>query len=218
MGELRQPESKNNQTENSSGLERASDRLFDQLLSGDFNVRRNARPLMTEALQLNTMTFQDEEQKRELSLRTNLFSLATRMEWQGPDLSASLSFQPASGWNNPFRRPTYDFIAQSTDRSTMLSINSKDGAAPSISFGHTQDRLSLNYLRNADANVLTFTTQQGTTVPVKFDLGHDFRKQQFKLGLTGQLMPQSEFGVGASLGQRNYDLNFFLKIGAKSND
>lgn len=217
MGELRQPES-NNQTENSSGLERASNMLFDQFLTGDFNLRRNSRPLMTEALQLNTLTFQDDDKTKELSLRTNLYSLATQMEWQGPTLNASLSFQPANGWNSPLRRPTYDFMAQTTDRSTMLSINSKDGAAPSIKFEHTQDRLGLNYLRNADTNVLTFTTQQGTTVPVRFDLGHDFRKQQLKLGLTGQMMPQSEFGIGATLGQRNYDLNFFLRIGAKPND
>lgn len=218
MGELRprdpQPESK----ESSTGVERASALLFDQFLSGDFNIRRNSKNLLTEAGQLEPYKFSDEETKRKLSLTTNLYSLETRAEWESPDLSARLHFAPSTGWNNPFRRPSYEFFAQTTDKSTLLSLNSRDGAAPTIKFEHSRDGMALNYYRNTESNVISFTAQSGASLPLRFDLGHDFRRQQTRMGLNGYIAPHSQIGVGAAFGKRDYDLNFFLKVGAKSND
>ncbi len=219
MGDLRQTETTNAQpTENNSaGIERATNMMLDQFLSGDFNLRRNAQPLLSEAGQLNTMTVTDDDRRSELSVRTNLYTLGTRMEYRDPSLNARLNFQPATGWDNPFRRPTYELAAQTADRSTMLNVNSRDGAAPNIQFSHVRDGLGLRYSRTPAANELTLAVErQSTTSPMQFNFGHDFRRHNTQLGLSGQVGPYTEFGVGASTGPRNYyDVNFYLRMGGK---
>ncbi len=217
MGDARQ-EVSNQPAESSTGIERASSLFLEQLVTGNFNFRRNAGPLLNEAAQLNTMSFTNDDSTRELAVRTNLYSLSTRMEWQGPGVHALFNFAPSTGWNNPFRRPTYDLEAQSADRSTMLSISSRDGAAPSIQFGHNRDGLGLSYQRNPTVNEFNFSAERGTTTPVRFDVGHDFRRQQTRLGIS-TVRPFFEFGLGATVGSRNYyDLGFQLRIGARPGD
>jgi hypothetical protein len=291
MGDLRHPEvTTNNSDENSTGVERASNLLFDQFLQGDFNVRRNARPLLSEACQLNTLTLTGEKSATDLAVRANLCTLDTNLELKNNDFSAILNFTPDHGWNNPFRRPTYNLEAETKDRNTMLSINSKDGAAadvlfkhigdrlslnytrnaetnqltmcaeggprlpikmnfshgfrdkatkfelrseqtdrttflnvsakegvtPTFQFSHLSDGLSVNYLRNADSNKISVTAEGGLRTPVNFNFGHDFRKNETTLGLNGNLSSSTEFGIGASVGPRNYyDASIYLQIGGK---
>ncbi|MBX9668441.1 MAG: hypothetical protein K2X93_12525 [Candidatus Obscuribacterales bacterium] len=221
MGDLRQTEAAKPQQQptenNSTGIERATDMMLDQFLRGDFNLGRNARPLLSEAGQLNTMTLTDDDKRSELSVRTNLYTLGTRMEYKNPNLNVTFNFLPATGWDNPFRRPTYDLAAQTADRSTMLNVSSKDGAAPDIQFSHVRDGLSLRYTRSPLENKLNFSVErQSLTSPVQLDVGHDFRRHTTNLGLTGQVGPYSQFGVGGGLGPRNYyDVNVYLRLGGK---
>ncbi len=186
MGDLRQPEATKNQENTSSGVERASNILFDQLLQGDFNVRRNAPAMLAEACQLNALTLTDDKNETELSLRTNAYTLGTHMELRNPGYSAAFNFMAAEGWNNPFRRPTYSLEAQTTDRRTLLNLNSKDGAAPDVLFKHNSDNLNVNYVRNMECNQLTINADGGRGLPLQANFFHDFRSSATTFGLRSE--------------------------------
>ena len=200
MGDLRNPNFSDLDRE-PSGVERASNLLFDQFLRGDFNVRRNARPLLNEACQLNTLTLTDEKRETEIALRTNLLSLDSSACVRTPAFNALMKFRPEHGWNSPFNRPTYELEAQSEDRRTMVNVSSKDGAAPHVLFKHARDGLNVNYVRNAECNQLTMSADGGLGLPVSANFFHDFRGNATTFGIRSEQSDRStRFNVSAKDG------------------
>lgn len=216
MGEKHQlqPEPKERQPEpeRPSGLEQASNLLVEQMLNGRVHLRPLATPILQDLGQLPPLSIKDDDKKRELKVETNAYTLNTSLDYHDPDLTITGRFSPAAGWNRPFGRPSYNLSAETTDKSTLFRVSATDGAAPAIRFEHNRYGLGLLYNRDVQGNAFGVTAGSD---PIKFGLGHDFRRQHTTLGLSGQILPYSTFGVGASIGRKDYDLNFFLKIGEK---
>lgn len=187
MGDHRQPDLSNtSKPEDSNGIERASNLLFDQFLQGDFNVRRNSNALLTEACQLNTLTLTDTKEETDLAVRTNLYTLATAGEFRSPELRASFNFTPEHGWNNPFQRPTYNLEALTADRRSILSVASRNGAAPDVKFRTAIETLTVNYMRDSDRNELAVSADGGPKIPIKVDFSHGFRNNATSVGLRSE--------------------------------
>lgn len=200
MGDLRNPSFSDLDPE-PSGVERARNLLFDQFLRGDFNVRRNFRPLLNEACQLNTLTLTDEKRETEIALRTNLFSLDSSASMRNSAFNAWMKFRPEHGWNSPFKRPTYELEAQSEDRRTMLNVSSKDGAAPHVLFKHATDGLNVNYVRNRECNQLTMSADGGLRLPVSANFFYNFRDKATSFGIRSEQSDRStRFNVSAKEG------------------
>lgn len=204
--------------EKPAAIDQSLSLLSEQIIAGRFDFRAVARPVVQDIAQLPPMSLSDDEGKRVLKVETNVYTLNTAIDWQSPEFIARGTFVPQSGWNRPFANPTYNFYAQTRDESTVFRVSSTNGVAPSYRFEHTgQSGFGVLYNRDAAGNTLGVTAGDG---PVRFGLGHDFRKQSTILGVTGQISPYTRFGVDASLGgrrdtgvKRDYDINFYIKIG-----
>ncbi len=198
--------------EKPSGIEQSSDLLADQLLTGRIHLRPLTAPVLQDLGQLPPLSLKGEDAKSELKVGANAYTLNAALEFRSPDLTISGQFVPVAGWHRPFGNPAYNLVAQTTDKSTLFRVSSTNGEAPAIKFEHNGEGLGLLYSRDAYANTLGITAGGD---PIRFGLGHDFRKQHTILGLSGQISPCTTFGVGASVGKSEYDLNLFLKIGGR---
>lgn len=205
--EIRKPEE---QQARPSGFDQAADALRDELFRGHLHLKPVVTPLLHDVAQLPPLGFKNDETKTQLKVVSNLYTLNTTLDYQNRDFTVQGRFTPNAGWHRPFAHPAYSLAAETTDKSTLFRVSSPDGSAPSLRFQHSRDGLGLTYNRDVTCNTLSVTAG---TDSVRFGLGHDFRKQHATVGLSGQLAPYTNFGVGASLGQHNYDVNFYLKIG-----